>query len=385
MKDANSMADIRKKITQKPEYKDEIGMSLEVPIQMIHQSFKSLQLHGKNFRIFSPTDEVSMKSFLVSNMQKIDKNLTFDVLNRMQKAELKRFPLLSAFFDSHCQSRLYTFSFLKCTQQSCGVCRAPRSPPDIFAQLRHIPDPCPVASAAGEAHFQKFRDIYHAEATSQMIPDQFCPSAISARSRTSGKSKTKTTGAGGHGLPFKPNVTAARRVKMSIDCHDCGRTRLLYSHSPLSKAEIAVLSSFIEEAQYVCGGRLHETLEPSPGHEESTQEVVKLRDVDLSSLFSKVYVRPKLNCTFPMETVFFELYPNRDDFCYFCGLTPINLDDSPGKYPVCSSCLESGHEAPSAPTKVTRGTKLLGSTATPEVSTRQKRSCKPSVRNVLKG
>ena len=102
--------------------------------------FSRLQLKEKNFKISHvATTEEMLK--LGEQLKKIDDKFDPEVLLDSSKP-CKFSNEIKQYMTKHCVIGHYQFSILKCQDEEC-VCGAPRSPPEVFAQLHHLPFPVP--------------------------------------------------------------------------------------------------------------------------------------------------------------------------------------------------------------------------------------------------
>ena|SRR5277367_903426 len=73
-----------------------------------------------------------------------------------------------------CRKRLYFFEIKKCGNDECNICRPIRSNPDIFKELKGLPDPIP----GPDDHYMSFSEVYEKETT-----EEHCPSLQNRKPR----------------------------------------------------------------------------------------------------------------------------------------------------------------------------------------------------------
>lgn len=82
----------------------------------------------------------------------VDNSLTTEIRTKLQ---IQKKDDLKAFLESHCKIRQYMFSVMKCREPTCPICKPPRLPEEIFADLHHLPDPVPDGN-----RYQSFQVLY---------------------------------------------------------------------------------------------------------------------------------------------------------------------------------------------------------------------------------
>jgi hypothetical protein len=132
--------------------------------------------------------------------------------------------------DHCCYFRKYVFGVKKCGQDDCSICSPPRSPKEVFDQLRHLPDPV----ADGE-HYKSLEDVYGC-----MTTEKDCPSP---------KSSSKKS----HGIPFSPSAQTARILVL---CSECLKSRVAYSRQKLKIHEEYALKRTFDCILFTCGSTL---------------------------------------------------------------------------------------------------------------------------------
>ena len=102
--------------------------------------FSRLQLKGQKFKVFSAASKEEMVEF-VSQLKKIDEEFDSDILLDSSRP-CKLTEQMKEFMKKHCLCGQYQFSINKCGAQDC-VCGLPRTSPDTFVKLHHLPFPVP--------------------------------------------------------------------------------------------------------------------------------------------------------------------------------------------------------------------------------------------------
>lgn len=140
LKSANSLKAIRRLAKKLPTLKEEVKDSIKPAKVIISDVFSRLQLKEKKFKISqNATNEEMLK--LGEQLKKIGKNIDPEILlNSPKPCKLSK--EMKEYMAKHCVIGHYQFSILKCQDEEC-VCGAPRSPPEVFAELHHLPFPVP--------------------------------------------------------------------------------------------------------------------------------------------------------------------------------------------------------------------------------------------------
>ena len=60
----------------------------------------------------------------------------------------------------------------------------------------------------------------------------------------------------GDNMPFAPSAQVAKNVGMTIKCHECGKSRLLYSKNKLKLSELDKFKRLQNSYIFVSGGSL---------------------------------------------------------------------------------------------------------------------------------
>lgn len=75
--------------------------------------------------------------------------------------------------DHCCQKRQYFFEIKKCGEIECAICKPIRSDPEIFKELKELPDPIP----GPDNHYKPFSEVYGTNTT-----EEYCPSLQNRKS-----------------------------------------------------------------------------------------------------------------------------------------------------------------------------------------------------------
>ena len=154
-----------------------------------------LELKGKPFLAGASATEADI-SELWSCLQQIDPEF---VLCPTDKITCKKLPQkLQAFLKHCCRECHYFFDIKKCGDVACTICKPPRLPSDMFANVHHFPDPMP----GEEGHYKKFEEVFGTNTVEDHRPSLQ-------------KITTKR-------LPFYPSVQHVRNCKTMLLCDECG-------------------------------------------------------------------------------------------------------------------------------------------------------------------
>lgn len=134
------------------------------PVEILLSTiFQRLQLHGRNFVMFTAATEERLRA-LWSELESIDPSLKYEGV--YQKACLKDLAGLDAFLQHCCHPRHYSFSIKNCGEPSCCICKPVRMPVETFNNLHPLPDPVPGT----DGHYLAFEKIYGTQTTEQHRP-----------------------------------------------------------------------------------------------------------------------------------------------------------------------------------------------------------------------
>ena len=181
-----------------PEAKVAILDSIEPTKALLYGFFSKLKLKDKSFSTFQPATDGEIEA-LWSTIHLIDQSLT------PQDKTKKSIHAKKAFLDflqTHCKSRQYLFSILKCGNCDCHFCKTPRLVREKFTELCHLPDPIPQ-----QDHYQSFGELYGKD---ECTPeDKFCPSLNAAETKS-------------HKMPFPPSAQYANNVGIVLIARNGG-------------------------------------------------------------------------------------------------------------------------------------------------------------------
>lgn len=299
LKRCGSLKSIREQAKKTPELEDEVIHSVQPLKDLLGSVICRLRLkeHGFETREAATDDEMTK---LWENILKVDESLTQDVRTKQQ---LKRYRQLSVFLETHCRVRQYTFSILKCKEPDCHVCGPPRSPPEVFEQLHHLPDPVP----GDGGRYRTFEDLYGKVSTTE----EYLPS----------KSATPEKG---HGCPFNPSAQNAKNSGLTLQCSDCGKWRLIYAARKIKQQQRDQAEAALDTILYSCGCVFDEI--NNNGDD----------DPEKDSRLADLYVRANLNCASPIELTWYS--SGYGLICIHCGAEENLLTDKAEYYPQCNTC-----------------------------------------------
>ncbi|CAB4039823.1 Hypothetical predicted protein, partial [Paramuricea clavata] len=284
-----------------PSAQHETSDSLEQPKILLSSQFKRCQLKGKDFQVFTAATKEGITK-TASQLHKIDPGFNLDVLIDTSKP-CKISKKLKKIMDSHTRKGHYQFSIKKCKEENCA-CRIPRTQPDLFDKLHHLPYPIPHRD-----HYKSFQELYGKDDDSN--EEKHVPS-------------NQLKAAARHRMPFSPSSHKSNNAKTVIQCDDCLKWRVCYaSHMHvLKKNQKRELESALDNIAYSCGSCFQDIKDYQGG------------------IFEHVYVNDKLTCASPMETPYYVTFS--DPLCYYCG-SEHDLTSTPETYPICGGCKELGN------------------------------------------
>ena len=247
--------------------------------------FQRLQLHDKNFAMFTAASEDRLRNFW-SELETVDSSLKYGGV--YHKPQLKELAGLNPFMQHCCQSRHYSFSIKKCGEASCEICRPVRMPMEKFNKIHHLPDPLP----GSDGHYSAFSDVFGTATSEQHRP-----------SLQGQKGRRKS-------LPFSASVQHVKNVGIMVQCKECEMWRLLYSKRKLQLADRQALERSLENVTYTCGAQL--------------------QDLELVGALAEVYAR-NIRCNDPIEKLYYSVgtYP---PICIYCACES-GLVSKDGCYP----------------------------------------------------
>ena len=147
---AGSMKEIRKLSLKHPGLKEVAMDSVASAKIRLAQVLGRLQLKGEKFQLFVPATQEEMDTCW-SGIQCVD-----DTITPVTKASLTNHPRVQKFMDHCCRKRHYSFEVRKCVSVDCNICKPVRLPPEVFEQLKPLPDPTPGV----DNHFLPFLEVF---------------------------------------------------------------------------------------------------------------------------------------------------------------------------------------------------------------------------------
>jgi hypothetical protein len=143
--------------------------------------------------------------------------------------------------DHCCKKRQYFFEIKKCGEVECTICKPIRSDPEIFKELKGLPDPIPEP----DNHYKPFSEVYNTDTT-----EMYCPSLQNRKSQNIPKKAEKRSG---NGMDFSPTAQFAKNVRTVVKCVECNKSRVLYARRKISDEQYQLLQIFIDSIEYSCG------------------------------------------------------------------------------------------------------------------------------------
>ena len=159
----NHMKELRAAAEKEPALVDAVLDSVSPVKTIISDIIHRLTLKGRSFEVYPAAcgqdiDEVW------NSLHSIDS--TVNVGDKHHKGSSSSYSSLQDFLSHCCQQKHYLFCVKKCGSTSCGICKPPRLPSDVFSQIHHLPDPVP----ASDGHYKSFSDIYGTQTTEINLP-----------------------------------------------------------------------------------------------------------------------------------------------------------------------------------------------------------------------
>ena len=106
-----SMKAIRTKASQQQGVKKTYDASLETSRRTLEKSFSTLELKGKEVKIFPPNRDCKE---VIAALQKIEPMISEDATIPHARPKFRNFPSLREFFENHMKEGLYLLQFRKC-------------------------------------------------------------------------------------------------------------------------------------------------------------------------------------------------------------------------------------------------------------------------------
>ena len=254
LKDCKKLKDIRAYAEKDDDVRKEVIESVRNVKDLLSSVFSKLSLKGKPFEMFEAAVETEMDD-LFSEVLKVDSTVDRSDATALK---VKNRQELLRFLDTHCVLRNYMFSVRKCNEVECTTCSPPRLPPDVFESLHNLPDPIPNGD-----HYAHSEQVY-----GQLTTEEHMPSLKEKVSKD-------------HGMDFSPSGQTAKNTKLTIQCTQCNKWRVIHSAKALRSNVRTSIESELELILYCCGSVFSDI-------EESTEE----------NVLQMVHVRRNLNSMF---------------------------------------------------------------------------------------
>jgi hypothetical protein len=273
-----------------PNIKETTADSLSPVKCLLSSIFQRLQLKEKKVECYTSATLVEIED-MWETLRLMDSTITSS--EKWVKKKLSAHQKLKEFIEHCCQQRHYSFCIKKCGQPTCDICRPPRLPPDVFDNLKYLPDPM----SGIEGHYKPFQDVYGTATSEESRP--------SLQKRPS---RAKT-------LPFVASIQHARNTNIMMQCEECEMWRIVYSKYKLTAQEKKQLNTILGDYTYTCSAIL--------------------ADLELTGRLADVCMRV-LNCYEPLEKLYYSL--NKELLCiYCCGCDDLTTPE--GCYPQCLDCI----------------------------------------------
>ncbi|XP_072045612.1 LOW QUALITY PROTEIN: uncharacterized protein [Amphiura filiformis] len=300
IKSTNNIKAIRELSNKEPALREEVMDAVQPAKILLGDVFSRLQVKGQNFKVFTAASKDDMVR-LVNHLKKIDEEFNTDSLLDSSKP-CKLTQKLKDFISEHCVCGQYQLSIKRCGAEDC-VCGAPRTSPDTFADLHHLPFPIPQ-----QEKYIHFEDLYGKE---EAKVENYVPSKMQRAAQR-------------HSMPFSPSSQKAKNAKMVVQCGECLKWRVCYSARVLKPDQRQKLERALDGVTYSCG---------------TCFQNVSTDDDD--SIFNAVYVNDKLTCDLPIEARDYVTFD--DPLCYYCG-SEDDLITGNSNYPLCNECNDAGKQ-----------------------------------------
>ena len=290
MKSCTSMKAIRAESKQQQGLKEAYQSSVENPRRLVETSFEMLELKGNSVKIFKPNNQGDE---IATSLNTIDSKITSVATIPHHQAKLDKYPHLKKFMDTHLTKTLYMLQYRKCDNFQCCQRKKETLPPKI---------PSPVLSP-DRVHYLSFHSLYGKVQTTASD----CPSL---QPKNVKKDKNEA------GFKF-----VASRVVAKIQCHQCNKTRCVFS---LDRTFSAKDQRELEDVIYVCGMVL---------------------------TGAKIYTSRLITCSSYIENAFYISSAGANHICVHCGHDEMDteirkelLRKFKTVYPSCLHCKVQGKE-----------------------------------------
>jgi len=145
-----------------PNYKADLEMSLQSPIELLTSITEWLELKGKKFHVFNSATENEISDFWES-LNFIDPSIEE---SDSSKAVLSSGPQLQAFMEHCCQQCHYSFCIKKCGNAECHICSPVRMDTELFQTLCYLPDPM----LESNGHYLPFDGVFRSQTSEKDRP-----------------------------------------------------------------------------------------------------------------------------------------------------------------------------------------------------------------------
>ena len=247
-----------------------------------------------------------------------------------------------------CRKRLYFFEIKKCGNDECNICRPIRSNPDVFKELKGLPDPIP----GPDDHYMSFSEVYEKKTT-----EEHCPSLQNRKPRNVPSNIGKK---GENGMDFSPTAQFGKNVRTVVKCVECNKPCVLYARHKISEEQFRLLQSFLESIEYTCSITFKGLSELSSSksrkeidaniNEDDDEKENNNEDMEgtshndpIAELFKVVQVNIKHTCDSAIEKPYFVagIFPQ---ICSVCGISE-DLVQIENELPYCREChVSSGNK-----------------------------------------
>ena len=286
IKSCKSMNALRQAESKTHGLKAAYHASIEHARKTLENAFSSLQLKGKQVRVYPSSRE---STAVVNALNRIEPLIKTEENIPHAIANLTKYPALERFLESHMTDGLYLLQFRKCEDQACCQRLVTVLPPMV---------PAPIIQPNGD-HYLKFQDLYGKVETNE----KDCPSLKTDEKRSK---------------PSGYKYLASRVVHLT-KCSLCGKSRCVYSMTN----SLGVLGQLLmDDFIYSCGAIL-----PS----------------------KTLYTSPSLTCRSNIEHTYYSARTSPKLICVHCGSDCImaasykqKLLDYKTAFPTCKMCADKG-------------------------------------------
>ncbi|CAG8471253.1 40448_t:CDS:10 [Gigaspora margarita] len=254
-----------------PTLKAELIKSIQDPINLVREVFERQSIKEEPFRTFDATTDKNIKKFW--------ENISL------------------------ANTKHYFFTIKKCGKIKCPICSPPRSPPEIFSRLFHLPDLVP----GEDLYYKPFNELYGSLTTenanklsdkNQQILEQFLDTILYT-CRTAFHNTREL-------LLAMPVVLFEQHheIDKTPDELNCNNNEVESAPSPSY--------SYLE--QEINDEGCYSDQSDQSDQEENMNKI----DDSIQEIFKLVFVNDSWTCASPIEKLYYsaKIYP---PFCYLCG------------------------------------------------------------------